>query len=153
MLFYYYVHIIFILKNIIACVFQVYLFTYLFNPFLCQFYMEIKEIFFNFKDIKFEFWHKETIWEHNNSRKKKGRMGFSFFNIQKMFKKKNIIKMFESRRLLECLETDYYQNTQERKIMSLIMIFMTKRFPERFRKQRVLKMFKTRRLGENEECS
>jgi hypothetical protein len=32
--------------------------------------------------------------------------------------------MFESRRLLECLETEYYQNTQERKIMSLIMIMV-----------------------------
>jgi hypothetical protein len=30
--------------------------------------------------------------------------------------------MFESRRLLECLETEYYQNIQELKIMILIMI-------------------------------
>jgi hypothetical protein len=34
----------------------------------------------------------------------------------------NIFKMFESRRLLECLETEYYQNIQELKIMILIMI-------------------------------
>lgn len=30
--------------------------------------------------------------------------------------------MFESRRLLACLETEYYQNIQERKIIILIMI-------------------------------
>jgi hypothetical protein len=36
--------------------------------------------------------------------------------------------MFESRRLLECLETEYYQNTQERKIIILIMISWLKIF-------------------------
>jgi hypothetical protein len=49
-------------------------------------------------------------------------MGFFFLKYSRNVQKKNIIKMFESRRLLECLETEYYQNTQERKIIILIMI-------------------------------